>query len=294
MKVVRSEDAKQVGAERKRVRPGSLESVWLGRGKPGTAGNYFYSVATTQSDYHTPRHRHNFEQIRLHLRGEFDYERDGKMTPGTVGYFPEGGFYGPSHSSDNSSFLLLQFGGASGSGYMSQEEYAEAMARLTPRGEFHDGIYTWYDEAGKKHNKDGYEAVWEESRQLELKYPKPRYDRPVFMRQENFEWQPSPDEAGVAFKALGTFSEREVRIGYVRLDAGTTARRLPGDALYFVLKGKGRAAGENWHAESALILERGESAEIHAEELTELFYIGLPNLDGLSFPLHHRLEAVTS
>jgi hypothetical protein len=292
MKVVRCEDAKQVGAERKRVRPGSLDSVWLGRGTPGTAGNYFYSRATTQSDYHTPRHRHNFEQIRLQLRGEFDYERDGKMTPGTVGYFPEGCFYGPSHSGDNSVFLLLQFGGASGSGYMSQEEYTEAMARLGKRGQFNEGIYTWYDEAGKKHNKDGYEAVWEESRQRELKYPKPRYERPVFMRPENFDWQPSRDEAGVAFKALGCFSEREVRIGHVRIDAGITARKLPGDSLYFVLKGRGSAAGESWHAESVLVLERGERAEIRADEATELFHIGLPNLDGLSFPLHHRLETV--
>jgi hypothetical protein len=292
MKVVRTEEAKQVGAERKRVRPGSLDSVWLGRGTPGTAGNYFFSAATTQSDYHTPRHRHNFEQIRLQVRGEFDYERDVKMTPGMVGYFPEGCFYGPSHSGDNSTFLLLQFGGASGSGYMSQEEYTEAMARLTPRGEFHDGIYTWHDEAGKKHNKDGYEAVWEESRQTELKYPKPRYERPVFMRPEHFQWKPSA-EAGVAYKPLGTFSEREVRIGHVRIEAGTTARRLPQESLYFVLKGKGRAAGEHWHAESALFIDRGESAEVHAEETSELFYISLPNLEGMTVPMHHTLEAVT-
>ena len=81
MRVVRTEDAKQVGAERKRVRVGSLQNVWLGRGTPGTANNYFFTSATTQSDYHTPRHRHNFEQIRVQLRGEFDYERDGKMVP---------------------------------------------------------------------------------------------------------------------------------------------------------------------------------------------------------------------
>ena len=293
MRVVRTEDAKQVGAERKRVRVGSLQNVWLGRGTPGTAGNYFFTAATTQSDYHTPRHRHNFEQIRVQVRGEFDYERDVKMTPGMVGYFPEGCFYGPSHSGDNSMFLLLQFGGASANGYMSQEEYAEAMARLTPRGEFHDGIFTWHDEAGKKHNKDGYEAVWEESRQCELKYPKPRYERPVFMRPEHFEWRASPDEPGVAYKALGTFSERDVRIGHVRIEAGITARRLPSDTLYFVLKGKGRAGAEHWLAESSLYIERNESAEVRAEETAELFYVTLPNLDGLSVPTHHRLEAVT-
>ena len=65
------------------------------------------------------------------------------------------------------------------------------------------------------------------------------------------------------------------------------------DEFFIVLKGKGRAAGEHWLAESALHLDRGESAEIHAEEQTELVYIGLPNLDGLSVPVHHKLEAVS-
>jgi hypothetical protein len=191
MKVVRKEDLKPIGAERKRVRPGGLESHRLMVGTPGTPGNFFFALGTTHSDYTTPRHRHNFEQIRLQYRGEFDYDRDGKMKDGTVGYFPEGTFYGPSKSGDNSQVLILQFGGASGSGYMSHDEYAQGLADLSKRGTFHDGIYTWIDEAGKKHNKDGYEAVWEESRQRELVYPAPRYERPVFMRPENFDWRAS-------------------------------------------------------------------------------------------------------
>ncbi|MFM9971924.1 MAG: hypothetical protein ACKVQK_26380 [Burkholderiales bacterium] len=293
MKVVRKEDIKPIGAERKRVRPGSLEVVRLMVGTPGTAGNFFFTLGSTQSDYHTPRHRHNFEQIRFQLRGEFDYERDGKMTEGTVGYFPEGAFYGPSRSGDGSVILLLQFGGASGSGYMSHDEYAEGLESLAQRGTFHDGIYTWHDTQGKKHNKDGYEAVWEESRQCELKYPKPRYEKPVFMRPENFAWQNSADESGVAFKRLGSFSEREVKVGLVRLDAGVTASKLPTDTLYFALRGKGEAGGEPWHAESAIQLSRGEAMPIHAIDSSEFFYICLPNLDGIEVPMH-RLRMIAA
>jgi hypothetical protein len=291
MKVVRKEDVAKVGAERKRVREGTLDIIRLAQGTPGTADNYMYALSTTQSDYRTPRHRHNFEQIRLQLRGEWDYERDGTMTPGTVGYFPEGGYYGPSHSSDDATILILQFGGASGCGYMSHDEYAEAMAVLAGRGKFHEGIYTWNDAAGKKHNKDGYEAVWEESRQRELHYPRPRYDRPVMMRPEHFTWRPSRDEAGVSFKALGTFSERDVRIGFVRIDAGAATRQLPGNTLYFVMSGTGSAAGESWLAESALILGKGESAEVRAAEAAELFYIGLPDLEGIEFAAHQKRKA---
>lgn len=295
MKVVRKEDLKSIGAERKRARPGSLEVTQLMVGTPGTPGNFYFTLGSTQSDYHTPRHRHNFEQIRVQLRGEFDYERDGKMTEGTVGYFPEGAFYGPSRSGDGSVILLLQFGGASGRGYMSYDEYAQGLASLSQRGSFHDGIYTWLDSTGKKHNKDGYEAVWEESRQTDLNYPKPRYEKPIFMRPENFSWQSSPDEAGVAFKRLGTFSEREVHVGLVRLDAGVKTSQLPGGALYFVLSGKGSAAGESWHAESALHLDSRESAEICAMEQSEFFYIGLPNLEGLAVPTHrHQIIAAAA
>ena len=72
MKVVRKEEIKPIGAERKRVRPGSLEVIRLMTGTPGTPGNFFYTLGSTESDYHTPRHRHNFEQIRVQIRGEFD------------------------------------------------------------------------------------------------------------------------------------------------------------------------------------------------------------------------------
>lgn len=294
MKIVRKEDLKSIGAERKRVRPGSLEVTRLMVGAPGTAGNFYFTLGSTQSDYHTPRHRHNFEQIRVQLRGEFDYERDGTMTEGTVGYFPEGTFYGPSRSGDGSVILLLQFGGASGSGYMSHDEYAEGLTSLSQRGTFHDGIYTWLDSNGKKHNKDGYEAVWKESRQIELKYPKTRYEKPVFMHPENFSWQPSFGGAGVEFKRLGTFSEREVRLGLVKIDAGTTTSELPGETLYFVLSGKGAAAGEAWHAESAFQLGRNETVEIRATDAAEFFYIGLPNLDGLVVPLHQHQKAAAA
>jgi hypothetical protein len=294
MKVIRKEDVQPVDAARKRVRAGGLGVIRLAVGTPGTAGNFLFAHTTTNSDYAPPRHRHNFEQIRFQLRGEFDYDRDGKMTEGTVGYFPEGTFYGPSKSGDGSEFVILQFGGASGSGYMSHGEYDAAMARLGRRGGFHDGIYTWFDANGKKHNKDGYEAAWEESRQCELQYPKPRYERPVFMRPDNFAWRTSRDEPGVSFKPLGSFGEREVRVGFVRLEAGVTARKLPADTLYYVVSGKGSAAGEAWHVDSALHLAKGESGEISAVEAAEMFYIGFPDLEGLQFPKHQHQEVAAA
>ncbi len=36
-------------------------------------------------------------------------------------------------------------------------------AALAKRGSFNDGVYTWLDERGVKHNADGYQAVWRRS-----------------------------------------------------------------------------------------------------------------------------------
>ena len=33
-------------------------------------------------DFHSPRHKHNFEQVRLQLAGTISYDGDGTMTPG--------------------------------------------------------------------------------------------------------------------------------------------------------------------------------------------------------------------
>jgi len=42
-----------------------------------------------------PRHRHSFEQIRLPLIGDMNLGEQGILTEGEIGYFPEGGTYGP-------------------------------------------------------------------------------------------------------------------------------------------------------------------------------------------------------
>ena len=91
-------------------------------GEPGTPGNFILEMVRTTDDFFSPRHRHNFDQFRYQLEGEFDFDRNGKMAPGIIGYFPEGTPYGPQSSSVSSLTLVLQFGGASGNGYMTQQQ----------------------------------------------------------------------------------------------------------------------------------------------------------------------------
>ena len=53
-------------------------------GEPGTIGNFQLSYGRIGGDFFSPRHRHNFEQIRYQVEGTLDFARDGKLEAGMV------------------------------------------------------------------------------------------------------------------------------------------------------------------------------------------------------------------
>ncbi len=258
-------------------RGGTFRQRKLLEGKPGSASNYFLQQAETLGDFVSPRHKHNFDQYRFQLRGTFEFARDGVMTPGVVGYFPEGTPYGPQTSAEDSIALVLQFGGASGNGYMSEEELTSSVVKLKETGEFNNGIYTRYMPDGSKINQDAYEACWEFNSGRKLEYPAPRFQTPVFMNPENFAWVDSHDEEGVATKTLGSFGERRTDVGFARLAPGAVMT-AKGARLFFVLSGEGTLENHAWQPETAVELVSGEEGAFHARTESELFFIGLPTL----------------
>ena len=76
-------------------RGGTFHSIIMMEGEEGTLGNFQVSYGRIGGDFFSPRHRHNFEQIRFQIEGALDFARDGKLEEGMVGYFPEGVAYGP-------------------------------------------------------------------------------------------------------------------------------------------------------------------------------------------------------
>ena len=52
-------------------------------------------MVRNRGSYYTPRHRHNFDQIRMVMEGKFAYAGRKTMRQGSIGYFPEGTYYGP-------------------------------------------------------------------------------------------------------------------------------------------------------------------------------------------------------
>jgi len=63
------------------------------------------------------------------------------LKAGMLGYYPEGVPYGPQVNKTDIFCAVLQFGGASGSGYLLPREVKAGMEELKKFGEFKDGIF---------------------------------------------------------------------------------------------------------------------------------------------------------
>jgi hypothetical protein len=261
-------------------RPGGIGFVALLQGEQNSIDNFDFSISTTTDDYSTPRHRHNFDQIRYILKGEFSFDRGRVQKQHQLSYFCEGTHY-EQKGVGATETLVLQSAGASGSGYMSFEQLYTTARDLLRKGRFVDGVFTWNDAEGKKHNVDGYQAVWEEVHGRKLVYPKPRYDVPVILNPDNFDWVPCADSPAVSIRELGHFHERGLAVAQLSLPAGATysVTGRPGRALLFVEEGSGTAAGEALHRHSAVRIERGETVRIDAAEPLILLQIRLPCFD---------------
>lgn len=249
-------------------------------GSEGAPDNYRLVLVRQTGKLHTPRHKHNFDQLRLCLSGRTNYGRGRWIEPGEIAYFPEGTSYGPEICDCDRLGITIQFGGASGAGFMSERQTQEGVQSLQQHGRFEAGIYRREDAAkpGERRNQDSYEAIWEVVNGRKLIYPAPRYDEPVLMRPQNFVWQDAPGQPGLATRPLGSFSERRLETAMLRLAAGATAGLPPraGTRLCFVLRGTGSAETQALRPLTAFAVERDRGLALEAAAEMELLLVGLP------------------
>lgn len=239
----------QVGS----MREGILTQKHLLIGKDGSPDNYDLNTGLAGSGgWRTPRHRHNFDQIRYVITGNYPYMDDKVLPEGWVGYFPESVFYGPQDRPEGLRTMVLQFGGASGNGYLSVAEREAANDALKAKGEFSGGVFTYLDDQGQRHNQDASAACFEYATGRKLEFAPPRYEDVIVMNPEAYSWIRSTDE-GVYEKWLGSFTERNARIGFIRLDQGAVygAGALPATAILFQTKGRVVVDGQDYVGGSA-------------------------------------------
>jgi hypothetical protein len=279
MKVVQIDDVPRMrGLEH---RGGTFHSRTIVEGQPGTPGNFKFSLSELGTDYSGPRHRHNFDQYRFMIEGTSEYGRDGVLGPGMLGYYPEGVHYGPQVNTTPIVCAVLQFGGASGSGYLLPREVKAGMEELKAFGEFKEGIFHRRDDVPGKRNMDAYQAIWEHRYGRDMVYPRGRYAAPVFSDAAHFGWAPVKGAPGAFEKLFGVFTERRTVARLLRLDPGARCE-VEGRGVYFVLSGAGDAAGQKLSRYTTVYLDTDERTVLRAAEEMELLHYGLPDLSDMT------------
>jgi hypothetical protein len=275
--IVNIADLPLEGVQRGRVNMIRRKRLPLDTGVPGVTCEF--SLSIVPEGYFTPRHRHNFDQIRYTLTG-VQSTGYGDLGPGEIGYFPEGAHYGPQAQQGECSTLVLQFQGASGEHLLSNEEMnATYQKMMTDGAVFENGIYRGVTAEGRRKNKDSYVAIWEEHEGKKLAFPKPRYRAPVMMQPQCYSWLPDRERPGIETKHLGTFNEMRTGIGFFRLTPGA---RLAGgrqkDAeLRYLVEGACRYGGTEWGEGTYLYIPPGVETEAFVSERgATFFYISLP------------------
>ncbi len=261
------------------MREGVLAQRHLLFGQDGSPNNYDLNMGRAgEGGWRTPRHRHNFDQIRYIIKGSLPYGENKVLQEGWVGYFPESVHYGPQDRVEGLETLVLQFGGASGFGYLSVAQREATNAILNERGQFHKGLYTYTDENGKQQSMDGSDACFEHATGRKLEFATPRYEDVVAMNPAAYDWI-AQDSEGVYVKWIGAFTERNARIGFIRLDANAVygGGEHPSIEILFLAKGRVAVGDQEYGPETAFEFLANEGpVAMRAVEPTEFFCMVLP------------------
>jgi hypothetical protein len=257
---------------------GALAQRYLFVGEDLTPDNFMLSIADNIGRFQMVRHRHNFDQFRFALSGDLNMGDGRVLREGWLAYFPEGAAYGPQDDAAGPVALVLQFGGASGYGYMSPEQYRAGRAALNQVGHFEGAVFVRPRPDGSVKKTFSINAIWEEALGEKLRIPAPRYDQAIHINPMAFRWIPVAGSRSAFRKPLGTFSEREVKAeifliepnGRLALASGTARR------LVFVLDGSGEADSADLGRHFGLQVDPGETAAVTANTALTLLSFTLP------------------
>jgi hypothetical protein len=276
-------------------RQGTLAKTYVIRAEDDSPGDFVCGLYHQSGDFYAPRHRHNFDQWRFQVEGESRLGSSGTLKTGMLGYFPEGAYYGPNGKDADAPdepnvVVLVQFGGPSGNGYLSQTRSFQALEAMQTFGRFENGVFHRNDGVAGKKTLDSFQAIWEHANGRPLVYPKPQYNGAILMDADNYRWMPLDGVPGVEEKALGTFTDCKIRAAAYKLDPGATLP-VTGRGIYVALSGRGSVEGEPYRRFTALHLETGESATFRSVDTSEILLLGLPEIARMRKPLPATLDA---
>jgi hypothetical protein len=254
---------------------GEVAHKRLFEGEEGSPDNYMLVMSKEPKSFFSPRHRHPWDQIRFCLEGRIPIAKGLFVEGGEIAYFPESAHYGPQEGGDDRIVVLLQFGGASGQGFIGPDRVKQAHLALAKEGRFEGGIFTRDVTEGRR-NWDAYEAIWLHVKGGELSYAPPVYKTPIVMRPDALPWLASAEE-GVAIRRVGMFPHRGLSVNAWRIEPGAR-HQIPAERvlrLLFVTQGGGAMNGEEVRRWSAVRLAPGERADVIAGNRLEMLEIAV-------------------
>ena len=225
--------------------------------------------------YHSPRHRHTFQQVRYVLSGKMKYGSE-VYEAGDCLYIPEGAYYGPIkpvESGEQLHFADIQFEGQSGIPYPDPDVVVNAQRKLAEAGKFEEGVYTFPN--GRK--RDAYEAILEEITGERIEYPTPRLNSYVVLRSNGMPWEKHAALEGVEVKDMAYFFSVGPNIKLAKLQDGTSLPQATpeGHRAVFLLDGNLRFDGKEFDPLSYFILpSREEHGDLTADRGATLLVIG--------------------
>jgi len=259
---------------------GDVAHKRLFEGEEGSPDNYMLVMAKEPKSFFSPRHRHPWDQIRFCLEGRIPIAKGLFVEGGEIAYFPESAHYGPQEGGDDRIVVLLQFGGASGQGFIGPDRVTKARLELAERGRFEGGVYYGNNAEGRR-NFDAYEAIWLHVKGGELSYAPAVYKTPIVMRPDALPWRASSEE-GVLVREIGVFPHRGLRLNGWRIEAGECHRMGAARALrlLFVTEGGGAIGSEELRRWSVVRLQGDEAAEVRASGGLEMVEMSVQAVGG--------------
>jgi hypothetical protein len=256
-------------------RPKTLNRV-LFKGTPGQPNHFEMVVATYDAPKFYPKHRHDIDQLRLTLRGVSPWAPGMETPVGSLVYIPAGTFYGPYERPGDVELMAVQFEGANGAPFVDQHMMLAAQQELSRKGTFDNGHFIWTDDAGARHEQNGFAAAWAQATGRMQAYPDARFSIPLEINPASFAWREIAP--GMQVREFGTFGELGTRLAMLGLDAGTSFD-MPSPCqttLLFVTVGSGAADALAIGERDGIRLEAHDEVHLTAESRLELFLLGLP------------------
>lgn len=163
-----------------RHRGAGLKTKSLAFRGDGLGNNLWLSVSEMEDGWYSPRHRHNFDQIRYVLDGETGFT-EWDLHAGECAYFPAGVHYGPQEQHGSALLFTLQFPGSGGDYYLTPEQVEQTVAQLKAQNPEFGRNGKGIDRQGRE--RDSYELVWETHQGRSIRYPDNDLTGPVLLNR---------------------------------------------------------------------------------------------------------------